>query len=498
MNTAVPLNVSQHDTFRAGFIDGKFVDGEGAELVVDSPSDESVVATLKGLSIAQVQAAIRSARAAFDRGPWSGMSAQDRAAALRRFVAALAARADRASDLVVLESGCPRVSGTMKAMVDMPLRHAREVIDLFLTLPQYEENPLPLTERVNMLGQTIQSLRHHVPLGVVTGIAANNAPFYTALWKVMPALLTGNTMILRPNPLTPLSATLFGEAAIEAELPPGVLNVVIEAGLEGAHLLTTDPSIDMVAFTGSSSVGAQVMAQAAPTMKRIQLELGGKSAQIFLPDAADRAVMQAMIVCTAHAGQGCALGTRLFVPQEKKAEILAKAAELLGKLRIGPADDPQTQTGPVISAAQRARCEHYVKTAVEHGAKVVVGGKRPATPARGYYFEPTLLDVPDNRNPAAQDEIFGPVVCVIGYRDLDHAVEMANDSRYGLSGYVHGVDKVQSLKVGMRIRSGTVNINGALASAYASTGGHRMSGMGRERGIEGLRIYQQITCLNIG
>jgi aldehyde dehydrogenase (NAD+) len=233
-------------------------------------------------------------------------------------------------------------------------------------------------------------------------------------------------------------------------------------------------------------------------MKRIQLELGGKSAQIFLPDAADRAVMQAMIVCTAHAGQGCALGTRLFVPQDKKAEVLAKAAEVLGKLRIGGADDPQTQTGPVISAAQVARCEHYVKTAVEHGAKVVVGGKRPAQPAKGYYFEPTLLDVPDNRNPAAQDEIFGPVVCVIGYRDLDHAVEMANDSRYGLSGYVHGVDKAQSLKVGLRIRSGTVNVNGSLASAYASSGGHRMSGVARERGIEGLRIYQQITCLNLG
>jgi aldehyde dehydrogenase (NAD+) len=498
MNTAVPLNLSQPEVFRAGFIDGKFVDGEGAEIRVDSPSDESIVATLRGLSLPQVQAAIRSSRAAFDRGLWSNMPAQERAVFIRRLVAALAARADRASDLVVLESGCPRVSGTMRAMVSMPLRQAQEVVELFLSLPEFEENPLPVSERVNMMGQTIQSLRHYVPVGVVTGIAANNAPFYTAMWKVIPALLTGNTLILRPNPLTPLSATLFGEAAIEAGLPPGVLNIVIEGGLEGAHLLSTDPAIDMVAFTGSSGVGAQVMAQAAPTMKRIQLELGGKSAQIFLPDAADRAVMQAMIVCTAHAGQGCALGTRLFVPQDKKAEVLAKAAEVLGKLRIGGADDPQTQTGPVISAAQVARCEHYVKTAVEHGAKVVVGGKRPAQPAKGYYFEPTLLDVPDNRNPAAQDEIFGPVVCVIGYRDLDHAVEMANDSRYGLSGYVHGVDKAQSLKVGLRIRSGTVNVNGSLASAYASSGGHRMSGVARERGIEGLRIYQQITCLNLG
>jgi aldehyde dehydrogenase (NAD+) len=273
---------------------------------------------------------------------------------------------------------------------------------------------------------------------------------------------------------------------------------VIESGLEGARRLSTDPAIDMVAFTGSSAVGAQVMAQAAPTMKRLQLELGGKSAQIFLPDAADRAVAHTMIVCTAHAGQGCALGTRLFVPEDRKAEILGKAAEALGKIKVGPADDPQTQTGPVISAAQRDRCEHYVRTAVDHGARVVVGGKRPAHLAKGYYFEPTLLDVPDNRNPAAQDEIFGPVVCVIGYRDLDHAIQMANDSRYGLSGYVHGVDRAQALKVALRIRSGTVNVNGALTSAYASAGGHRMSGMARERGVEGLRAFQQITCLTIG
>jgi aldehyde dehydrogenase (NAD+) len=498
MNSAVPIDVNQRDHFQAGFINGKFVDGEGPEVVVDDPSDESIIARLPGLSAAQTRAAIRAARDAFDSGTWSDMPVQERAGVLRRFVAALAARAARATDLVVHESGCPRTSGTMKAMVSLPVRHAQEIIDLFMTLPEFEDNPVPVAERINPMGQVVQSLRHYVPVGVVTGIAANNAPFYTAIWKVLPTLITGNTLILRPNPLTPLSATLFGEAAVEAQLPPGVLNVVIESGLEGAQLLTTDPAIDMVAFTGSSSVGAQVMAQAASTMKRLQLELGGKSAQIFLPDAAERAVMQAMIVCTAHAGQGCALGTRLFVPEERKSEIMAKAAETLSKLKIGPAEDPQTQTGPLISAAQRARCEHYVRAAVEHGAKIVTGGRRPAHLSRGYYFEPTLLDLPDNRNPAAQDEIFGPVVCIIGYRDLDHAVEMANDSRYGLSGYVHGVDRAQALKVALRIRSGTVNVNGAITSAYASAGGHRMSGIARERGVEGLRVYQQITCLTIG
>lgn len=490
--------MTHRETPYAGFIDGKWITGEGAELVVDNPSDESIVATLRGLSAAQIQVAIRAARTAYDNGQWSEMPGSERATLLRRFVAALASRSARLTDLVVAEAGCPRTSGTMRAQVSLPLRHGQDIIDLFTTLPDFEDNPVPLSERITPQGQVVQSLRRYTPMGVVAGIAANNAPFYTAMWKVLPALIAGNTIILRPNPLTPLSAMLFAEAAIEAELPPGVLNVVIEPGLEGAQLLTTDRAIDMVAFTGSSSVGVQVMIQAAATLKRLQLELGGKSAQIFLPDAADRAVMQAMIVCTAHAGQGCALGTRLFVPENRKTEILAQIAERLGKLNVGHAEDPQTQTGPVISAAQRARCEHYVRTAVDNGARLVTGGKRPPGLSKGYYFEPTVLDLPDNQNPAAQDEIFGPVVCVIGYRDLDHAVQMANDSRYGLSGYVHGVDRALALKVGLRIRSGTVNVNGALTSAYASAGGQRMSGIARERGLEGLRIYQQLGCLNIG
>lgn len=441
---------------------------------------------------------MRASRQAFDDGRWSGLPVRERAKVLQRYAGALAGRADRLTELAVAEGGCPRSSSVMHAQVATPLRHAREIIELFLTLPEIEENPLPLSERVGPTGQVIQSLRRYTPIGVVTGLAANNVPFYTALWKVMPALIAGNSIVLRPNPLTPLSAMIFAEAAAEAEIPPGVLNVVLEAGIEGAHLLTTDRAVDMVAFTGSSTVGAQVMAQAAPTMKRLQLELGGKSAQIFLPDAVERATAQARVVCTAHAGQGCALGTRIFVPEERKAEVIERMVEEFRSIRIGPANDPQTQTGPVISAAQRDRCEHYVRLAVEHGGRVAIGGKRPGHMDKGHYFEPTVLDVPDNSNPAAQDEIFGPIVSVIGYRDLDHAVAMANDSRYGLSGYVHGQDKALALKVALGIRSGTVNVNGALASAYASAGGQRMSGIARERGIEGLRIYQQLSVLNIG
>lgn len=482
----------------AGFVDHAFQEGLGATLTVEDPSYGREIDSFPGLSLAQFDAAIAAARRAFDRGNWSECSVRDRAAMLRRFVDALSRKAQNIADLVVAEAGCPRHTPVMRSQVQAPLRQAPEIIDLFLSLPDVEDNPLPLAERITPLGQSVQSLRRYTPIGVVAAIAAYNFPFFTALWKVMPALIAGNTVILRPSPLTPLSALIFGEAAAEAELPPGVLNVVVEPGFEGARLLTTHPAVDMVAFTGSSAVGARVMAQVAPSMKRLQLELGGKSAQIFLPDALDRVTTMASSVCTSHAGQGCALGTRVFVPQERKAELLEQMAAAFERIRVGAADDPQTQMGPVISAAQRERCEHFVALAVEHGARVASGGRRPRHLAHGYYFEPTLLALPDNSNPAAQEEIFGPVVSVIGYRDIDHVVAMANDSRFGLSGYVYGQDRQLAIKVGLRVKSGTVNVNAGIMSTYISSGGQRASGIGRERGIEGLRLYQQLSCLNLG
>lgn len=486
------------ENWYAGFIHGERVAGNGAEVVVEDPSTGASFARLPGLDGAQVEAAIQSARSAFDSGVWSGLAAKERAAVLGKFVGALAAKRDLVTDLVVREAGCPRHSGVMMAQVMAPIKHAGDTISLFLSLPEIEENPLPLEERINPMGQVVQSLRRYTPIGVVAGIAAYNFPFYTALWKIMPALMTGNTLVLRPSPLTPLSAMVFAEAAQEAELPPGVLNIVLESGLEGGKLLTMHRDVDMVAFTGSTAVGEQIMVQAAPTMKRLQLELGGKSAQIFLPDALDQVIPGAMGVCMAHAGQGCALGTRIFVPEESKTELLPQLAAAVGSIKVGPADATNTQMGPVISRAQVERCAHYVKAAVDNGGTVVVGGTRPEGLGDGFYFAPTVLDLPDNSNPAAQDEIFGPVVSVIGYRDPDHAVAMANDSRFGLSGYVHGKDRKAALAVALGIKSGTVNVNAGLMSAYASSGGQRASGIGRERGVEGLRIYQQLTCLNIG
>ena len=481
----------------AGYIDGAFVKGEGAPFTVENPSDETTVAEVTGVSSAQVARAIGAARRSFDAGVWSGLSMKARAEAMTRYSEALKKRADRLKDLAIAEAGCPVASNVMGAQVHAPLRMTDEIVDLFLRLPEHEENPLPIRERVNPYF-TVQSLKLWRPLGVVSAISAYNVPFYTAFWKVVPALMAGNSVILRPNPLTPISALIFAEAAEEAGLPPGVMNVVIEHGLDGGQLMTTDPQVDMVSFTGSCTVGAKVAEQAAPTLKRMVLELGGKSAAIFLPDSAERAAAHGFQVCTAHAGQGCVLGTRVFVPEEKKAGVLEAMAAAVANLKIGHASDPATQLGPVISAGQRARCDHFTQAAVAAGGRVVTGGKRPDGLDKGYYWEPTILDVPDNSNPAAQEEIFGPVVTVIGYRDLDHAVAMANDSKFGLSAWVTGQDKVAALNTGLKIRSGAVNVNGAVMSSYASGGGIKMSGLGRERGVEGLREFQMMTTFNIG
>jgi aldehyde dehydrogenase (NAD+) len=478
------------------FIDGAAVAGAGARFEVINPGTEDVIAEVAGASPAQTEAAILAARRAFDSGVWCDKPAAERADVLRKLIAYLASQRERIAEIVVKETGCPVSSMTMYAQVNAPLQHALDAMDLFLKLPEVEENPLPLNERTPFHGGTVQSQRRHAPLGVVSAISAYNVPFYINIWKVIPALIAGNCVVLRPSPLTPLSALIFSEAAEAVGLPRGVLNVVADGGHEGGVTMTTHAAVDMVAFTGSSAVGKAIMAQAAPTMKRLQLELGGKSAQIFMPDSVDAAAMAAANVCLSHAGQGCVLGTRIFVPEQEKARLLEKMAAPLSAAVFGNPADPKTTMGPVISAAQRDRCQRFVDLAVQDGAKIVCGGKRPAAPARGYFFEPTILDTPDNSNAAAQEEIFGPVVSVIGYRDLDHAVEMANDSVYGLSGYVIGKKHADALAIAKRLRTGTVNINTGVFSAYASSGGWRQSGLGRERGIEGLRVYQQVQVLN--
>jgi aldehyde dehydrogenase (NAD+) len=481
----------------AGYINGAFVAGEGAELIVENPSDGSIVARCPGLSVGQVEAAITAARNAFDHGAWRQLSMQERAETLHRLLDHMEANGEAIKKVLVAETGCPARSNSMLAQFAVPLRMGREIIDLMASLPEAVENALPQHETHNHLGQSVTSLCRYTPLGVVAGISAYNFPLHTGVWKAIPALIAGNSVILRPNPLTPLSSLAFAQAAEAVGLPAGVLNLVLESGVEGAQRLTAHPDVDMITFTGSSAVGAQVATQAAATFKRVQLELGGKSAQIFLPDAAERAANAAVTISTSHAGQGCVLGTRIFVPQARKTEIVEKAAAAVAALRQGYSDDPETQVGPVISAKQVERCEHFVRLAVEHGGRIAAGGKRPAHLNRGFFFEPTVLDLPDNGNPAAREEIFGPVASIIGYRDIDHAIEMANDSKYGLSGYVFGNNPDEAFAVAQRVQSGAVHVNGALSSTYAPFGGIKASGVGHERGIIGMRMFQRMTVHSI-
>ncbi len=396
---------------------------------------------------------------------------------------------------MVAEAGQPRRFAEMTQLV-AGVSLARATIELYLSMPEEEPSPVPLDELVR--GRVALSIRRYEPIGVVSAITPYNAALIMAFQKLVPALMGGNSVILRPSPLTPLSSLVLGTAADAAGLPPGVLSIVVEPGSAGAELLTSDPQVDMVSFTGSTAVGKQILAQAAPTVKRVALELGGKSAQIYLADAVERAAAGAVAVVAATAGQACVAATRMLVPREQKDEAIEAVSRAYASIVVGPPTDPATTMGPVISAQQRDRCARYVSLAEEHGGKVVVGGGRPPSMERGYYFEPTVLDLPDNANPAAQDEIFGPVLGVIGYEDLDDAVRIANDSVYGLSAQVYGADPAAATAVARRLRAGQVNVNTAVFSAYAPSGGYKESGLGRERGPDGIRAFQQVKHMAIG
>lgn len=480
---------------RRSYVAGRWVEGDES-FAVENPADESTVAEVGATPLPEVQRAIAEARRAFDDGTWAGLPATERAARVHAFLDHVEASKDMLVGTMMAEAGQPRMYAE-GAQLTSGMALARNTIGLYLSLPEEEHNPVPVDDLT--VGRVALSLRRYEPVGVVSAITPYNGAVIMAFQKLAPALMAGNSVILRPSPLTPLSSLVFAHAAEAAGLPAGVLSVVLEQGAAGAELLTTDPAIDMVSFTGSTAVGRQILAQAAPTVKRVSLELGGKSAQIYLDDAIGRTPLGAMQVVAMTSGQACVAATRMLVPNDRKAEVLEQVAGVYSQLKIGnPIEDPAVMIGPLINAAARERCERYVALAEEHGGKVVFGGRRPAGIDKGYYFEPTVLDLPDNDNPAARDEIFGPVLGVIGYDDIDDAVRIANDTPYGLSGQVYGADVAAAAAVARRIRSGAVNVNTSVFSAYAPGGGYKQSGLGRERGIEGIREFQEVKHLVIG
>ncbi|MFW0787060.1 aldehyde dehydrogenase family protein [Gordonia sp. CPCC 206044] len=476
------------------YVAGRWITGDEV-IDVENPADESPAGRVTVTPIGQVAQSIIQARRVFDDGIWADRAPRERAAVLHRFVDHIESNRESFIDTLVAEAGQPTAFAD-QTQCRAGVTLARETIDLYLSMADEEAGPVPVDDLVR--GRVALSIRRHEPVGVVAAITPYNAALIMALQKLIPALMAGNSVILRPSPLTPMSSLGLAAAADAVDLPAGVLSVIAESGTEGAELLTTHPAVDMVSFTGSTSAGRQIIAQAAPTIKRLSLELGGKSAQIYLPDALHRVGVGALMVVARTAGQACVAATRMLVPEEHKEEAIEKVSAAYGSIRVGPPTDPSATMGPVISAAQRDKCRHFVELAQTHGAKIRFGGQQPAHLERGHYFEPTVLDLPDNFNPAAQEEIFGPVISVIGYRDVDDAVAIANDSVYGLSAQVYGQDVGVAVDVARRLRTGAVNVNTTVFSAYAPSGGYKQSGLGRERGPDGIREFQEVKHMSIG
>ncbi|HVU60166.1 MAG TPA: aldehyde dehydrogenase family protein [Mycobacteriales bacterium] len=467
----------------------------GEPFEVENPADEQAVCEVLSATAADAERAILAARESFDAGTWADLPRTERVRVVSALCDHIESLHQPLVDTMIAEAGQPtRFADGSQFQSGLGL--ARGMIDIYATMSDEHLNDIPVDEVT--AGKVLLSVRRYEPVGVVAAITPYNAALIMAFQKVIPALLAGNSVVLRPSPLTPISSLAFGEAADAAGLPPGVLSVVIEEGSSAAELLTTHPAVDMVSFTGSTGVGKRILAQGAATVKRVALELGGKSAQIYLADAVEKAAVGAAAVVAMTSGQACVAATRMLVPHETKDEVLAAVSGMYGMLAVGPPTEPTTMIGPVISAAQRARCEQYVELAQEHGGKVVLGGARPDHLDRGYYYQPTVLDVPDNSNPAARAEIFGPVLSVIGYSDVDEAVRIANDSPFGLSAQVYSADVAAATAVARRLRTGAVNVNAGMFSAYAPGGGYKESGLGRERGTDGIRAFQELKHMTIG
>ncbi len=474
------------------YVDGTWHAPEGGTEAVVNPATEDVIGHAPVASLSQVEAAIAAAREAFDSGPWSTMTMDQRADYMDEMVAALQARQADIAALIVAEVGCAQ-GITHMMQVANPINH---LISTIKYARRDEPERLPIDINPNMFapdgpqnigGTTV--IRE--PFGVVSAITGYNFPFLLNLAKIGPALMAGCTMILKPSQFTPYSALLFGEICEEIGLPKGVLNIVT-GGIAEGQLLCTDERVDMVTFTGSESVGATIMAQASPTLKKVHLELGGKSAMIVRHDAdVQRAAAMAVGILSVNAGQGCAITTRLLVHNSIRPAFVQIAATMAAHIKIGNAADPSVTMGPLIRESQRTKVEHYVALGKAAGATLVCGGGRPAGLDKGFFTDLTLFDNVTNDMAIAQDEIFGPVGCIIGFDTDEQAVQIANDSRYGLAGGIETADAATGYQMALKIRTGSVALNGGTGTmSFAPIGGYKRSGIGREYGPNWLREYQ--------
>ncbi|MDB5982112.1 MAG: aldehyde dehydrogenase family protein [Pseudomonas sp.] len=477
------------------YINGEWVSVvSGASEPVINPATEEVIGFAPVGGKVEAEAAIAAARQAFDLGQWAYLSGTQRAIKLQAFYDALIRKGDEIRTLITTEAGATAVA--QRVQFGIAMQHAQFFVnactrDLSTPLP-VEVNPVGGDHKLLGGGVAVRE-----PVGVVVAITPYNFPFFLNVSKVFPALAAGNTVVLKPSPYTPFSALVLAQAAQEAGLPNGVLNV-ITGGQEVGEMLTSDPRVDLITFTGSDNVGAAIQAQAAPTVKRLLLELGGKSALIVCEDAnLDQATASGVMNFTWHAGQGCNLTTRHIVHNSIRAQYVERVAGMASAMKVGNPADPSVAMGPLIRESQRKRVEYYVDLARQEGAELVTGGRRPEGLDKGFFYEPTLFTEVDNKSRIAQEEVFGPVGVVIGYDTDEEAIALANDSQYGLGGGIFSQNVGRAFEMAKRLRTGEVYLNGGSGgmSSHAPFGGIKRSGYGREFGIEGLNEYTYLKSI---
>ncbi|WP_086708376.1 aldehyde dehydrogenase [Streptomyces antimycoticus] len=469
------------------YIDGAWSRPSSPEVVeVVSASTEELVGTAPVGANGDIDAAVAAARRAFDDpNGWQHWSRVARADAMESLADALDSRSGEMARRVATQNGMPVsvANGFEGAFPQTVLRYYAALI---------RETDLEET-RQGLLGGRIRVRR--LPVGVVGAIVPWNFPQTLAAFKLGPALALGCTLVIKPSPETVWDAHLFAEAVHESSIPDGVINIVPGGREIGAHLVA-HPGVDKIAFTGSTAAGRKVAQTCGRLLRPVTLELGGKSAAIVLDDADLNTQMRAMFDATMiNNGQTCYLGTRVLAPRSRYDEVLDALTTFVGELQVGDALDPGTEIGPLASAGQRDRVESYIESGRDSGFTITTGGGRPKGLDRGWFVEPTIFANVDNTASIARDEIFGPVLVVIQYDDIDDAVAIANDSEFGLGGSVWSTDAERGESVARRILTGTVGVNNFLSDPVAPFGGIKSSGIGRELGPEGLVSYQNLQSI---
>jgi aldehyde dehydrogenase (NAD+) len=477
------------------YIDGAWIDaGGGATYDLVNPATEEVIGRAPNASRADLERAITAARRAFDDGPWSRTTPKDRAKVLRRLCDGLEARKEDIRHLLITMAAAEYVSHPIQ--LDTPLALLNNYADLALSFAF--EQTLPVLVSQSMMGaQVNNSLVYHQPAGVCGLIPTWNFPLFVTVQKIGPALATGCTMVIKPSPYAPLIDLLIAEVIEQCDVPHGVFNVVSGESAELGAVLVDSPLVDKVSYTGSVATGKRIMAAAAATLKRVHLELGGKSAAIVLDDAdLDLVAPYASGPSFFHAGQGCAMCTRVLVPTAKHDAMVDRLANFVRMIvKVGDPADPSVMLGPVIREERRQKIEEYIDSGKQQGAVLATGGGRPADLPRGYFLQPTIFGAVRNDMRIAREEIFGPVLSVLPFGDTDEAIRITNDSAYGLGGAVYTADIAKGLEVAKRLRTGTVNINGAVSLLHTPFGGFKESGIGREGGRWGMLEYSEIQAI---